>query len=47
MVKMVKMVYDGDDDDDDDDKLYLNTEKTHQYKEAIVIYKLLDSIKIQ
>jgi tetratricopeptide (TPR) repeat protein len=33
--------------DDDDDKLYLNTEKTHQYKEAIVIYKLLDSIKIQ
>jgi RNA binding exosome subunit len=35
------------DDDDDDDKLYLNTEKTHQYKEAIVIYKLLDSIKIQ
>jgi hypothetical protein len=33
--------------DDDDDKLYLNTEKNHQYKEANVIYKLLDSIKIQ
>jgi hypothetical protein len=28
-------------------KLYLNTENNHQYKETIVIYKLLDSIKIQ